>query len=294
MTNKHKPSNRAGFLLPLFYVVTPIIVAMRSFACIRYMDEFGYFGGSALMIAANVAAALFTLVFFTHALSHHRKDSVPKESFLNRATYITSAVLGTAIAFAIYETVSLRIIVGGSINHISGTDYIYVITALLGAAALVFIVLNALIEAMHSRLRAAFGILTALFFAMYAVCMYLDGSVAANMQQRTITVLAMAMGAVFFLYETRIPLGHPRWHSYVAFGLMASLLLFYSSAPALIYYGVSGALIPGSSAAELGVAATLAIYTATRVTLLAFAPEDEVCDLADSIMDMEHKRNSKN
>ena len=37
-----------------------------------------------------------------------------------------------------------------------------------------------------------------------------------------------------------------------------------------------------------------AAYVTARVSLLAFAPEDEVCDLADSILDMAHRRGAKN
>jgi hypothetical protein len=39
---------------------------------------------------------------------------------------------------------------------------------------------------------------------------------------------------------------------------------------------------------------TAAVYVTVRVSLLAFAPEDEVCDLADSILDMAHRRATKN
>ena len=294
MTNTQKKTNRIGPLLPLFYIAAPTLAVLRSIACIRDMDGAGYFRGSSLMTACNIAAAVLALLFFTHAFSHQRKDSVPKECFCNSPTYITSATLGGGILFAIYELVISLVDENGQIGSIERSEIIVVISAICGVAALVFLLLNAIIEKKHSQIKAALGIASSVFFSTYSMCFFLDGSVAANMQGKIISVLSLVLMAVFMLYEARIPLGHSKWRSYVAFGLISALALEYSSIPSIVYYISTGSMIPGTTLTQITLSLTAAIYATARVTVMAFAPEDEVCDLADSILDMAHRRGRKN
>ncbi len=292
MSNTKKRSNRIGFLLPLFYLIAPTLATLRSLASINDIDSggIGYFGDSVLMNVCNVATAVFTVVFFTHAFSHYRKDSLPHESFCNTPTYVTSGVLGVAICFAIFELVSSLFDENGELMKIEGERIIFLVAAILGLASLIFLIINSLIEEKHSQIKAALGIATSLFFTAYGICVYFDKSVAANIQQRILTVLALIFTAAFMLYEARIPLGRSKWHSYAAFGLMAALALFYAGVPAFVYYVAKGALMPGTTLIQMGIILASAIYVTARVSLMAFAPEDEICDLADSILDMAHRR----
>ena len=290
MNNTQRITNRIGFLLPLFYVAAPILAVMRSKACLEDMDTTGYFGGSPLITACNIAMAILTVIFFTHAFSHHRKDSVPKESFCNPPTYITSATLAVGISFAIYDLISALVNSNGSIGEIESGKIIMIVSAATGIMSLAFLLLNAIIETQLSQLKAALGIATSIFFSTYGIYVYLDKSVAANMQQRVATVLALLLMASFMLFEARIPLGHSKWHSYAAFGFMAGLALIYSSVPAIAYYFAKGMEMPGSTMIQAGLSFVCAIYVITRVSILAFAPEDEICDLTDSILDMVHRR----
>ena len=291
MSNTHSKINRVGFLLPLFYLITPTLAALRSIACINDMDAsgMGYFGDSALMRGCNIAAAIFTLIFFTHVFTSNNKDSIPYESFGNAPTHITSGILGAAIILAIYELINPFITMEAPAKITPG-DIVFIVSAALGIMALAFLLMNAIVEKKHSQIRAALGIATSLFFTSYGACVYFDTSAAPNMQERILTVLALVMAATFMLYETRIPLGHSKWHSYVAFGLMASLLLSYAAIPALVYYIANGATIPGATLTQIVVSIAAAIYIIARVTLIATAPEDEVCDLVESIIDIAHRR----
>ncbi len=295
MSNTKKRTNRIGFFLPLFYLAAPALVTLRSIACISDIDEggLGYFGSSTLMLVSNIAVAVFALIFFTHAFSHNRKDSVPRESFCNTPTYIASGALGVAIPFAIYELAAPLFSEDGKIAAIEGERIVFILAAVLGACIPAFLLLNVIVEKKHSQIKAALGIATSLFFTTYGICVYFDRSVAANMQQRILTVISLILTAVFMLYEARIPLGHSKWHSYAAFGFIAALSLLYSSVPALVYYVAKGTVIPGITLIQTGISVAAALYVILRVSLLAFAPEDEICDLADSILDMAYRR-SKN
>lgn len=292
MSNTKKRTNRIGFLLPLFYLVAPALATLRSIACINDMDDggMGYFGDSVLMKASNAALAVFIIIFFTHVFSHNRKDSIPKESFCNTPTYIASGALGVTIPFAIYELMSPLFGEYGNIAKIEGERIVFVAAAAFGICVPIFSLMNVIVEKKHSQPRAALGIATSLFFTAYGICVYFDNSVAANMQQRIFTVLSLILMAVFMLYEARIPLGHSKWHSYAGFGFIAATSLLYSSVPVIVYYAVNGTTIPGITLIQTGVSIAAALYVIIRVSLLAFAPEDEVCDLADSILDMAYRR----
>ena len=68
------------------------------------------------------------------------------------------------------------------------------------------------------------------------------------------------------------------------------MISLYTAIPALIYYFVRGNLIPGSTLIELAIILALGFYVAIRVVLIAFAPEDELCDLALDILNNAHRR----
>lgn len=293
MNDTHKTTNRIGFLLPFFYITAPTMVVLRSVACVKHMAETGYFNNYSLITISNIALAILAIIFSTHALSHNRKDSVPKESFCNPPTYIASALLAVGVSFAIYELIISLLNEKGQIREIVSSDIIVIISAALGIASLLFLLLNAIIEAHHSQIRAAFGIAASLFFSTYAVCIYFDNSTSVNMHQRILNIISLTLMAIFMLYETRIPLGHSKWHSYVAFGFAAALLLSYTSIPAIVYYIVNRSMIPGATIIQICLSLASAIYAVTRISIIAFAPEDETCDLVDSILDIAYQRKQK-
>lgn len=295
MTNLQKRKNRVGFYLPLFLITVPATVVMRTIAYLNNLNAQEHSIDSSLVLVANISLAFFTAIFLLHSASHSRNDSVPQESFSNYTTYISSGLLSVSVIFAVYELLSKSIpSVINSLNTgaaISFGDIGIIASATLGIATAVSFLVNLLIEKKYSQIRALFGIFTTLFFSLYAICSYIDSSSAINVQQKSLTVLSLIFGSVFFLYETRISIGRSKWHSYVAFGLSSAALLYYTSIPAIIYYFTTGSLTPGSSLIQLIVMLALAIYVTLRVFLIAYAPEDEISELTDAILDMVHERN---
>ena len=291
MTNEQKKTNRVGALLPIFFVVTPALVAMRAYACLKNMDDFGYFSGN-LTLISNIVLALFSLIFFTHAFTHHKKDSLPKESFLSYATYIPSGALAVAIAFGIYELLQPFFAVDNPFAALNYQENIRILTAVLGLCTIASLLLNAIIEKRYSQLKGGFSIASVMFLAAYCINIYFDASTAANSQQKLLSYFSMIFAAVFFLYETRIHLGRGKWHGYAAFGLISAMISLYTSIPALIYYFSRGILIPGSTLIQLAIICALGFYVMVRVILIACAPEDEMSDLAIDILDSAHRRQS--
>ena len=289
MTNELKKNNRVGALLPIFFVVTPALVAMRAYACLKNMDDFGYFSGN-LTLISNIILVVFSLVFFAHALTRNKKDSVPRESFLSYATYIPSGALVVAISFGIYELSASFFKTFNPAAALNFQEIMKILAAVLGLCTIASLLINAIMEKRYSQLKGGFSMAAVMFFAVYCINIYFDTSTAANSQQKVLAFLSMILAAVFFLYETRTHLGHPKWHSYVAFGLISAMISLYTAIPALIYYFVRGNLIPGSTLIELAIILALGFYVAIRVVLIAFAPEDELCDLALDILNDAHKR----
>ncbi len=297
MTKPHQRKNRVGFYLPLFFISAPIIVTLRTIAYLKDMNEYGHFGGSSLVLAANITTAVFTILFLLHTFSHHRNDSVPQEGFFNYSTYVPSGILAVATTFVVYELVAsivpvFKLISAGKAT-LSIASIITLVAAVMGIASVIAILLNILIENKHSQLKSLFGIFTVLFLALFSLNIYFDMSSAANVQQRSLTVLSIIFAATFFLFETRTSLGRSKWHAYVGFGLSSAILLYYASIPALVYYFVKRSIVPGSSIIQLLFMLALAIYITARVFLLAYAQEDEICELTDGILDMVHERNKK-
>lgn len=293
MTNPQKSKNRVGFYLPLFAIAVPLTVALRTIAYLNNLNAQGHFEEKSLVLAANIITAFFSIIFLLHSFSHHRNDSTPEEGFSNYLTYVPSGLLSATVIFAVYELTHpvISAIAKGEVLHIN--EALTIAAAILGIAMAASFLINALIENRHSQLRASFGIFTALFLSLYSICIYLDSSVAANVQQRSLTIISLILAAAFFLFEVRISIGRSKWHAYVAFGLSSATLLYYASIPALVHYFAKGTLVPGSSLIQLIAMLTLGIYATCRVFLIAYAREDEVSEVADAILDMAHERQKK-
>ena len=299
MTNSEKRKNRIGFYLPLFVIVTPIAVILRTLAYLNDMNLQGHFESNSMVFASNIIVGIFAFIFLLHSLSHSRNDSVPIESFSNYPSFLPSGILAVATLFSVYELFSsitpvFKTMVENEDEFTLSPQTIIAIAGIIfGLGATASFVVNILIETKHSQLRALFGIFTVLFLCFYSISIYFGGSGAANVQQRALTVISVIFSASFFLFEIRMSLGRSKWHSYVGFGLSSSTILFYSSVPAIIYYFAKQIVPTGSTVIQLVLMLSLAIYTTARTILIACAPEDEICEMVDEILDMDYERTNK-
>lgn len=289
MTYTLKGKNRLGIYLYIFFAGLIATVVMRTVACFNGLDLIsGYFNDKGLITAADITLVAFMLILFLHKFTHSGADTVPKEDFGTPATYIPLGGLAVSVLFLVIELVIELLNMGKVFSSVTGV--VKLITAVLGLLSIATFMMNILIEKKLSQLRGAFSILTILFFAMYSIGIYLGTDMPANSPTKILTEFAFIFTAIFFLYETRISLGHSKWHSYAAFGLMTALLLAYTSVPAIIFYlSGEGAVLAGGIA-ELAAMLMLTLFVGARTLLLAFAQDDEVCELAESIIDMNYER----
>lgn len=289
MTHTLKVKNRLGIYLYIFFAGLIATTVMRTVACFNELDLIsGYFNDKGLITAADITMVAFMLFLFLHNFTHSGADTVPKEDFGTPATYIPLGGLAVSVLFLVIELTIELLNMGDIFSSVPGA--VKLITAALGLLSMATFMMNILIERKLSQLRGAFSMLTVLFFAMYSIGIYLSTDMPANSPTKILTEFAFLFTAIFFLYETRISLGHSKWHSYAAFGLMTTLLLAYTSVPAIIFYFFGEGTVLAGSISELAAMLMLTVFIGARTLLLAFAHEDEVCELAESIIDMNYER----
>ncbi len=293
MTGKINIKNRLGIYLYIFFAGLISTVTMRTVACFRDLDfSSGYFDDKGLIIAANITVVAFMLVLFLHTFSHTVKDSMPKEDFSSSATYIPLGGLAVSVLFLVVDLISDLWTSSSTLTTVPGI--VKLVCTVFGLLSIVTFVLNILIESRLSQLRGVFSIITVLFFALYSINVYFSTDMPANSPSKILTEFAFLFTAIFFLYETRISIGHSKWHSYTAFGLIATLLLSYTAIPAIIIYAINDGVLLARSTVELAACLCLALFIGARTLLIAFAPEDEPCELADGVMDMVYERQKEN
>lgn len=284
--------NRLGIYLPLFILGSISSVTLRTVAFFRDLDvQTGYFTEKTLITIAGAVTAGTCLILLLHAFSHTRKDSTPKIRFDNATTYVPLGGLAASVLLLSYNILSETVkslSEGKSINNVYLV--ITIICCVLGLLSVGTFVMDLLIERVESQLRGAFTLCTVMFFALYSANVYFSDSMAENSQQKILTELAFIFASAFFLYEARISLGTQKWHAHAAFALAASVLLANASIPSLILLFVRGADAVENNVYELAAMLAMTIFITARAVLIAFCPEDELCELADAITDMEYER----
>lgn len=292
MTHTIKAKNRLGAYLYIFFAGLIATTVMRTVACFRDLDLIsGYFNDKGLITAADITTVVFMLILFLHNFTHAHAETTPKEDFGSPTTYIPLGGLAVSVLFLVTELAVELFNMGDIFSSVPGA--VRLITAVLGLLSMATFVMNIIIERKLSQLRGAFSILTVLFFAMYSIGIYLETDTPANSPAKILTEFAFLFTAIFFLYETRISLGRSKWHSYTAFGLMATLLLAYTSVPAIIFYLFGEGAVLAGSITELAAMLMLTVFIGARTVLLAFAGEDETCELAENIIDLSYERQKK-
>ena len=92
-------------------------------------------------------------------------------------------------------------------------------------------------------MRSDLGIIVLVFLCAYVAYIFFDKSTPINAPVKTATMMAFLFFSLFFLYETRLSLGREKWHLYVAFAFISSIISAYASIPALIVYIIKGDVI---------------------------------------------------
>ncbi len=223
-----------GIYLPIFLLILPLTVALRTVALFTDLAEYGHFENDLLVNISGWITAAAALFFITYIFTG-KKNIKLIPSFDSAANYIPSGLVALAMAMLGAHLLSLAL----RIDLESASAYVRVITvatpALAFIAAIYFVFASVMI-ARRSMRRSDFAIVTLVFICMYVAYLYFDTSLPINAPTRIVDEVAYLSIAMFFIGETRLSLGRERWRRYISFAFIGALITAYSSVPNLIYY----------------------------------------------------------
>ena len=265
------------------YIIGLLIAAisaiiLRTYALISDFDSLTmHFSNSMAASAANIIVIIAVLAFATNLFM--KKESVGLIAKTdNAASFIPSGIVSTALLF-----MGVHLIKGMNSHSSPILRPICIWAAVLAFLSVGSFFLSILIEQKNNNLKAAFSILIVIFLALYSCHLYFNKEVhPTNSPNKVVDQMAYLFSAAFFLYESRITIGRAKWRGYVAFGLMASLLCFYSAVPSLILYVLDGRLV-SDSLVESVLTITLGIFVTSKVFQTKRLTPDEECETARSI-----------
>ena len=235
MNNKNKIH---GIYLPTLLLSLPIVIMLRTIACITSLEPSGYFKNYILVNISDTIVLLLS-IFFISFLFTGRKDMRFIPSFSSPLSYGPAAITGASLFFIAFHLFSV-----GSISKES--DFLAKYTVILGISALlaiIYFVASGLSIKRRSIKRADFGILVLVFLCMYIIYIFFDRNTPINTPAKIIDELAFLSTALFFLYETRLSLGRERWRPYITYAFISTLLAGYSAIPSLITYFATGRIV---------------------------------------------------
>lgn len=264
------------------YIITLIFgaiisVVLRSYALLFELDLITkQFSGSIHLIGDGIVllAILFFCAYFF--LKKEKEDLIEKND--NAASFIPAGIVSTAMLF-----MGVDLLRGMNDYSLSVLRNLSMWSAIFAFISIGSFFLSIFIEQKNDLYKSAFSICTVIFLALYACFLYFNKAEhPTNSPVKIVDQLAYLLSAAFFLYESRIPLGRAKWRGYVAFGLMAALMCYYSAIPSLVFY-VSEGYVISESLIESVLTLTLAIFITSKVFQTKNLTPNTECETAKSI-----------
>lgn len=289
----NKTSKVARVYLATLIIFILATVTLRTVALLIDFDPTtGNFGSKAVIKAADICVAVSCLFLSTYAITAE-KDKKLIANFSTPATYVPTGAICTALAiFTIYgvkSLIKLNLPLSVLLKPAISARFIFTVCIALAVFAIIHFILTALVTRRGSVSRAAFGIFTVLFFALYASYLYFDTTLALNAPNKIVDQMAFLFTAIFFLYETRISLEREVWHLYIAFGFIAAALNAYSSIPSIIVYFSDG-LTVSNNIFENVVSLCAFLFIISRITLATRLKEDKESEIVTLMKEYSLKR----
>ena len=298
--NKKSILNR--IYLPIMCLAVALSVSLRLAAMLTDYDlKVGYFNEKALITAASVAVVCGSVLLFTYAFVGNRSEKLIA-TFTTPSTYVPSAIIITALIFfatkAYARIKDFELAFPAGIDREDAARYVsqnlsFYVTALLVPLALlaaVYFILNATVAERYSVARAAFGVCTVLFLAIYASFLYFDTTMAINAPNKIVDQMAFIFASLFFLYEIRISLARECWHLYIAFGFIAATLGAYSSIPSIVMFFVKDTVI-SHSLEETLLMLCITLFIASRLVLACKLNPDRESEFVAAMRERADERN---
>jgi len=276
-----------GIYLPIFILILPLAVVLRTVALFTDLAQYGHFENDLLANISAWIAAAAALFFITYMFAG-KKNIKLIPSFESPANYVPAALV--AVAMAMLGAHLLATATGTDLQAQSIYGRIISIAApILAFISVIYFALSTIMIARRSIRRSDFGIITLLFICMYVAYIYFDTALPINAPAKIADEIAYLAIAMFFLGETRLSLGRESWRRYISFAFIGSILTAYSAIPNLIYYFAREESVSLSIYESL---LTLAffIFITSKIFLTPMLTKDATSDVVSKIIAIEEAR----
>lgn len=276
-----------GIYLPIFILILPLTVVLRTVALFTDLAQFGHFENDLLANISAWIAALAVLFFITYMLTG-KKNIKLIPSFESSANYIPSGLV--AAAMAMLGAHLLMTAIGTDLKAMSIYGrVISIATPVLAFISVTYFVLATVMIARRSIRRSDFGIITLMFICMYVAYIYFDTALPINAPAKITDEIAYLAIAMFFLGETRLSLGRESWRRYISFAFIGALLTAYSAIPNLIYYFAREESV-SLSIYESILTLAFFIFITSKIFLTPMLTKDATSEVVSKIIAIEEAR----
>ena len=256
-------------------------ILLRSYACLNFFNSSTMHFDDKTAIGVSVAIVIAGILAFASYFFVGEKDMKLVAVNDNAATYIPAGIVCISLLFMAGDKFSF--VNGrnfGNNKILPGIATALIALALLSACAFF---ISIFIQKRENAYKAAFGLCTVLFLALYAAYLYFNAEKhPTNSPNKLIDQMAYLAAAIFFLFETRIALGRAKWRLYIISGMCACLLTAYSAIPSIIIYFTNGYVV-SDSIAESAVTLAIFIFIFSRVAQTRVLTRDVECEAAENI-----------
>lgn len=266
------------YTIPLFFVSLAAVV-LRSIALLTSFNSTTmHFDDKAAIIIAGVIVIISTLAFLTYLIfGEDERDLIDRSD--NAASYIPAGVVGCALIFM--GANNIMMFLDGYSSRI--LSILSLVSGVLAFLAAISFFISIFVERRNSIYKSVFSLFVVLFLTVYTMLLYFNKQQhPTNSPNRLVDEMAYLSAAIFFLFEARIPLGRAKWRGYMSFGLISTMLCFYSSIPAIILYFAKKYVI-AETLIESILTLTLALFICSKVLQIKKLTPDTECEMAQSI-----------
>lgn len=276
-----------GIYLPIFILILPLTVVLRTVALFTDLAQYGHFENDLLANISAWIAAAAALFFITYMFTG-KKNIKLIPSFESPANYVPSGLV--AVAMAMLGAYLLATAIGANLQTQSVYGRVISIAApMLAFISVIYFVLATVMIARRSIRRSDFGIITLLFICMYVAYIYFDTALPINAPTKITDEIAYLAIAMFFLGETRLSLGRESWRRYISFAFIGSILTAYSAIPNLIYYFAREESV-SLSIYESILTLAFFIFITSKIFLTPMLTKDATSDVVSKIIAIEEAR----
>ena len=282
----------AAYIISFALIVVAATVLRTLALLLNFEDNGIHFGSKALINTAGAIVAFGALLLFTYTFAYDKSIKL-RATFATPATYVPTLLVSVALLYFAADALRKIKATGISLQQaVAMRSYVLLIDfaiAILSVVAVIYFMVNALIETRASVARASLGIATVILLALYSASLYFDTTLPINAPNKVVDQMAYLFFALFFLYEIRISLGRECWNLYLAFGFISATIGAYSSIPTIIYYFANKELV-SASLSECVLTLTLTLFVICRVILASTLKEDKRSDSIDAIVAYSNER----